>query len=94
MIILKGQFVDEKKGSYLTKTGVEVFYRDVMIRTAPMKFETVRVPADYKLVRDKDDMVIFADSDGFSFGFTARRYDQIKKQFEYTPVSFFITKAK
>jgi len=94
MIILKGLLIDDVPNSYVSKTGVKVFYRDVMVKTDVMKFETVRVPADYKLVKDKDGYVTFASDDSFLFGSTARRYNFESKKFEYTPISYYISVRK
>jgi hypothetical protein len=94
MLILKGEVIDQSIGSYVASNGETVKYRDVMLRVAPMVFEKVRVPFDYPVKVGADKSITFQDDDKFHFGANARRYNNVTKKFEYTPINYFMVAKK
>lgn len=89
-VTIFGELELDKPGYYINKDNVRVDYRDISLKIAPMKFITVRVPFDYKITKDKDNLVLLEN-----VGFTARQYNLTTKKFDYCNISWFITdKAK
>lgn len=87
-LTIVGELELDKPDFYINKEKVRVDYRDLSLKIAPMKFLTIRIPSDYKLVIDKESGLVVVEGVGTS----ARKWVAETKQFDYTNISYFVTK--